>query len=380
MKVIAMIPARLGSTRVKDKCIRFLGDKPLVCHVLDTLLKSENLFDAIYLNASEDIFKNLVATYDNPKLKFYQRPEQLSQSSVTNDLFMEDFLNHTDCDYVIQVNPTSPFISSEDVQNFKKYLIDNEMDTVQSIKEERIEGIFNGIPLNFHPDKIMPQSQHLEPIHLFSSGIMGFNKSSYLLNMKKHGAATYGAQGKTGHFILKGYSTLDIDVEDDFLLAECIYEVLRGSRQTSPRYYSHQENLEADVPSILFRDGVNINDLFDSANQTVANIEEIISKKPSNQSWSVRLINTESNSATLIHQLPGEGNRLHYHPNWNEWWYIVQGKWEFVIENKSHIIKQGEVVYIPKNQLHQIKAIGEIPAIRLAVSREDVVHIYPKKT
>ena len=30
MKIVAMIPARLGSTRVKNKNIRYLGKKPLV--------------------------------------------------------------------------------------------------------------------------------------------------------------------------------------------------------------------------------------------------------------------------------------------------------------------------------------------------------------
>ena len=94
-------------------------------------------------------------------------------------------------------------------------------------------------------------------------------------------------------------------------------------------------------------------------------------------SWSHRVINSENNSATLICQLPGEGNRRHYHNNWNEWWYIVDGSWEWMIEGKVINVKKDDVVFIEKGKLHKITAIGNKPAIRLAVSREDVAHVYP---
>ena len=115
----------------------------------------------------------------------------------------------------------------------------------------------------------------------------------------------------------------------------------------------------------------------DEENKPVANINKLITKYGTSSSWCHRLVNTENNSATLLGQMPGEGNRLHYHPNWNEWWYIVNGMWEWDIEGKKTIIKKGEVVFIRKGSKHKITAIGDEMAIRLAVSREDVEHIYP---
>mgnify|MGYP003969722151 CR=1 FL=1 len=47
----------------------------------------------------------------------------------------------------------------------------------------------------------------------------------------------------------------------------------------------------------------------------------------------------------------------------------------FLIQEYS--IKKGEVVFIRKGSKHKITAIGDEMAIRLAVSREDVEHIYP---
>lgn len=138
---------------------------------------------------------------------------------------------------------------------------------------------------------------------------------------------------------------------------------------------SKHEHSESDVPSILAKDGVqNIN--FENENKPVASVAEIIKNQDNSVSWSYRVVNSDSNSATIISQLPGEGNRRHYHPNWNEWWYILEGQWLWEIEGEKFVIKKGEIVFIEKGKVHKITAIGDIPAIRLAVSRADVPHIY----
>ena len=135
------------------------------------------------------------------------------------------------------------------------------------------------------------------------------------------------------------------------------------------------QHIETDVPSILKSDGVMDNNLSD-VNKEVVNVESIIASHDSSISWSHRVVNSDSNSATIISQLPGEGNRRHYHPNWNDWWYILEGEWIWEIEGKEFTIKKGDVVFIEKGKVHKITAGGNKPAIRLAVSREDVQHIY----
>lgn len=377
MKLVCMIPARLASKRVEMKNIRYLGDKPLVMHVIEACKKSK-IFDEIYLNASEDVFETIT---EISGIKFYKRPPKLSEGNITNDLFMEDFLKHIECDYVIQVNPTSPFISSNDIINFKNHMIENNYHTVQSVKSERIEGLFSGAPLNFDPRKIMPESQNLKPVLLFSSGIMGFKKTSYLENMKNLGAATYGGNFPTGYFELKGYANIDIDYEEDFKLAEVIYSLLKNKSQIGPRYFSKNdatsfsEKKDADRKQILLMDGVDNNNMQNFNKETI-NLNEIIKNHDEKASWSHTLINTKSNCATIIAQKPGEGNRRHYHSDWDEWWLILQGEWEWEIEGVPKRVKEGDLVFIERNRKHKISAVGNKMAIRLAVSREDVDHIY----
>ncbi len=135
------------------------------------------------------------------------------------------------------------------------------------------------------------------------------------------------------------------------------------------------EHIEVEVEAILKKDGV-LDNNFADVNQQVVNAYELIKQNANKTSWSRRLVDTESNSATMIGQMPGEGNRRHYHPDWNEWWFILAGKWEFEIDGKAREIMTGDVVFIEKGKIHKITAISDQMAIRLAVSRNDVEHIY----
>lgn len=373
MKIVAMIPARLGSKRVKSKNLRLLDGKPLVCHVADKA-KAAGVFDGIYINSEADIFEPLCRDYG---IHFYKRPMALAGDDATNDMFVEDFINHVPCDIIVQINPTSPLLSVEEICDFVRMMTQENYDTLHGVKQEQIEGIFDGKPLNFDPLKNMPRSQDLKPVTLFSSGIMAWRVSNYRKNIKELGAATYGGHGKIGYFALKGFSTIDIDHEEDFQLAELAIAYQKNPAAYAPRYWEPgvKHSVERDVPAILAKDGVHAND-FAHENQLIVNLKAILAQANQTKSFSRRIVNTESNSATLICQMPGEGNRLHHHNDWNEWWYIVQGQWDFEIEGTVHIVKEGDLVLIEKNKWHKITASGQGPAVRLAVSKDKVAHIY----
>ena len=57
-KIICMIPARLGSQRVKLKNLRLINGKPLIQYVIDKVKKC-NLFDDIYINSESEVFRDI---------------------------------------------------------------------------------------------------------------------------------------------------------------------------------------------------------------------------------------------------------------------------------------------------------------------------------
>jgi len=370
MKVVAMIPARMGSKRIRKKNLRFLKDKPLISYIVEAAIESK-CFDEVFINSEDNIFEK-IATENN--ISFYKRPAKLATDSATNDDFTLDFMNNNNCDILIQLLPTSPFLTPEEISNFVSKMVNENLDTLISVTGAQIECVYNKDPINFDQKKQSPPSQSLTPVRAYACGIMGWRSDNYRQNMEKYGCGYHGGDGKIEYFELKGYSTIDVDNEEDFLLATAVLE--SRDKKVIPQYYG-EEHSEVDVPSILKKDGVENNDLH-SCNLPVINVKKLIANKSKGSSWSYRVVNSDSNSATLISQQPGEGNRRHYHPNWNEWWYIIDGTWEWDIEGVKVEVSKDDVIFIPKGKVHKITAIGNRPAIRLAVSREDVPHIYPE--
>ena len=124
MKIIAMIPARLGSKRVKNKNLRLINGKPLIQYIVDSAKKSKYL-NEIYINSEASIFKEIA---ENNGINFYQRNAELASDSATNDDFSLDFIKNIDCDILIQLLATSPFLSVIEIDSFIADMINNNYD------------------------------------------------------------------------------------------------------------------------------------------------------------------------------------------------------------------------------------------------------------
>jgi CMP-N-acetylneuraminic acid synthetase/quercetin dioxygenase-like cupin family protein len=375
MKIIAMIPARLGSQRVPKKNLRLMNGKPLISYSIEAAKKA-GCFDEIYVNSEADIFGEIAADL---AVRFYKRPAEFAANSSINDEFALDFVRNVQGDLLVQILPTSPLITSEEILGFVNETINGNWDTMVSVTPHQIACVYEGKPINFKFMEPHRSSQTMVPVQSYATVLMAWRYKSFLDHMTRLGYAYHGADGRTGYFPIRGLSTIDIDNEEDFVLAEVAIAHREMSVSATPKYYAGSSNskqrAEIDVPSILRNDGVEEHD-FSKENLPQVNLNEIINSKDNSRSWSHRLVNTENNSATLISQLPGEGNRLHHHNDWNEWWYIVKGEWIWEIEGEKLLVKQGDVVFIEKNKWHKITASGNTPAIRLAVSKDKVAHIY----
>ena len=68
-----------------------------------------------------------------------------------------------------------------------------------------------------------------------------------------------------------------------------------------------------------------------------------------------------------------------YHNYRNETWFILNGVGEFILDKKIFTIHSGDVIQIPKQKLHSIKAIEDIQIIEVQYgienSEEDIVRI-----
>lgn len=370
--IVIMIPARAGSQRVKSKNLRLLSGKPLLSYVLETLKDSQY---PVYVNSECDEILSLASEYSH--VQTYKRDAALASNTSTNDDFAADFINEIKPKYLVQILPTSPFLTKEDIDDFITVLINDEIDTLISVKDEQIGCVYKNEPINFSRDKQNPPSQEMTPVKVYTTGIMGWKADTYISNyVTVNGSAYHGGTNNVKYFTLSGFSTLDIDTENDFRLADAVAQFIPFEDKYQPMYYSPSD-IDFVVPNVMKDDGVKGNST-SGVNQPVTNIYEVLASNSQVESWYKTVVNTENNSCTVVTQMPGEGNRLHYHAKWNEWWFILQGKWDFVIEGVTHQVEKGDLVFIEKGKRHKITAIGDTIASRLAVSRYDVEHIYER--
>jgi mannose-6-phosphate isomerase-like protein (cupin superfamily) len=136
------------------------------------------------------------------------------------------------------------------------------------------------------------------------------------------------------------------------------------------------EKHDKDVVQVLRDDGVNKVVIGDLENMPTTSIDDLI-KKMGSGSWAARLVYNDRFGGVVIQQQPGEGNRLHYHPDADECWVIISGKWEWYIEGEgSNVVTKNDIVVVKKNINHKITCIGDEPGIRFAITAPDVDHVY----
>ena len=120
---------------------------------------------------------------------------------------------------------------------------------------------------------------------------------------------------------------------------------------------------ETDVVAVLKEDGINNadwNDMRKYENHRTVSLDQL-RKDLGMGSWAVRIAYNELFGGVIIQQQTGEGNRKHYHPDADENWVILDGEWEWWIENKGiKKVKKNDIIVVPKGVWHQIKCIGSI--------------------
>ena len=128
--------------------------------------------------------------------------------------------------------------------------------------------------------------------------------------------------------------------------------------------------------NVLNKDGVRDVIIGDLENAFTTNVAELRSKMGEG-AWAARLVKNERFGGVIIQQRPGEGNRLHHHPDDDECWVILAGDWEWYIEGEgSKLVSVNDIVVVPKGVKHKITCVGKEPGIRFAITAPDVDHVY----
>ena len=212
-KIIAMIPARLGSKRIPKKNIRYMMDKPLIQYPIDLARNSER-FDSIWINTESvelgEVCKKMGA-------QFHKRPMELASDSATNRDFVYEFLKKHDCDYVVMINPTSPVLRPETLSKFLEYVDNNRFDSIMSVVSYKAEAFYQGRKINFTGEDKIP-SQFLQPVQIIVWALTAWKRDTFLRLEESGVCPIFG--GNIGLFDIPKDEAADLDTEEDWNIAE----------------------------------------------------------------------------------------------------------------------------------------------------------------
>ena len=173
MKVVAIIPIKKNSKRVKKKNFRIINSKKLYQYLLEKLRYCH--FDEIYIDSdSSEIEK-----YSKKKgFKFIKRKSYLSKDNANGNDLLNYHSSIIDADIYFQLFVTSPLLSVKSINNCIKILKNNKkIDSILTSKKLYSWFWYRYKPINYKPE-ILPRSQDAQPVVVETTGLYGIKKSS----------------------------------------------------------------------------------------------------------------------------------------------------------------------------------------------------------
>lgn len=215
-KVVAVVPVRAGSQRVKNKNIREFANSNLLSIKLKTLkkvLKAEDIVVNSDCDTMLDIARELGVTA-------VKRDDYYASSECNNSEFFEHIAKVTECDYILYSPVTSPLVSKETYMSCISKFVNSNIENLVTVSEVKHHMWLDGKPLNYDP-KNSPNSQDLPDIYSLNYGICLISRD----DMIRHKNIV---TANPSFHLLNEIESIDIDTEFDFMIAEFIYNKTRG--------------------------------------------------------------------------------------------------------------------------------------------------------
>ncbi|GKX65523.1 cytidylyltransferase domain-containing protein [Inconstantimicrobium mannanitabidum] len=222
--ILAIIPARGGSKGLPRKNVKELDGKPLISYTIEEAKKSKYIDRIVVSTEDEEIAK--VSKQFGAQVPCL-RPQELAEdysTSVDCVLHMLKWLKYSENytpDYVCLLQCTSPLRDSDDIDGAIEKIIEIGMDAVVSICEAEVNPywttILNGDKLEYFLEegRKITRRQELPKVYRVNGAIYLIETKVFVENK------TFEPENLTG-FIMNNNRSIDIDNNEDFMLAELL--------------------------------------------------------------------------------------------------------------------------------------------------------------
>lgn len=225
LKNIAILPARIGSKRIKKKNIKNFLNKPMIYWTLMNLKKTK-LFDKIYVSTDSNEIVNKLKKFGF--LDFIYRGKRLSNDSTGINLVMIDAIkkiSHTHLlDNVCCVFPCNPFLRKKELKKSFDILKKNNNAFIFPVVKyshpiERAYYFLNGKFIRrITKIKNNERTQDFKSKYFDSGSFYFANKKTWLNNKRN----------KIIGIKTNWWSAVDIDTPEDWKKAEILYKIFKS--------------------------------------------------------------------------------------------------------------------------------------------------------
>lgn len=216
MKIVAVVPIKLNNRRLPQKNTRcFSNGKPLCYYIFSTLQKIHEI-DEIYVYCSNEKIKAFLPS----GIQFLARSRSFDRDETSMNEVLLGFAEEITADIYVMAHTTAPFIQAESIQRGLEAVLSKEYDSAFSAKKVQ-DFLWSGQkPLNYNLDHI-PRTQDLETIYQETSGFYIYTENVIREMGRRIGDKPYILE-------IGQIEAVDIDEEEDFFIADAIYNFQNG--------------------------------------------------------------------------------------------------------------------------------------------------------
>ena len=211
-KILGVIPARGGSKGIPKKNIKDLDGLPLIFYTINESKNSQFLSDFI-VSTDDDSIKEISEKFG---AKVINRPSNLALDDSRTEDCLIHAINYLDSqgiiyDYVVVLEPTSPFRKFKTIDNCIKMIIDKNAESLLTVYETKeCIGEINNSGFFNHLKKNQPRRrQDREPLFVESSTLY-IVKKDFLLQNKSLVCKKWLS------YIIDKKEAIDINTMEDF--------------------------------------------------------------------------------------------------------------------------------------------------------------------
>ncbi len=221
MKNVAIIPARSGSKRLKDKNIKLLNGKPLLAYSIEAALQAE-IFDQVMVSTDSEEYSEIAKAY-GAQVPFLRSERNSSSQASSWDMVREvlDFYRNKGMEFesFCLLQPTSPLRNVDDIQDAYRLFEERKAVSVISVCETEHSPLWcghldgEGSLEGFVSEENISQRQELKPFYRINGAI-------YIVNIKEFEKNSFLYRKGSYAYIMEQKRSVDIDDIQDFEYAE----------------------------------------------------------------------------------------------------------------------------------------------------------------